>query len=569
MSSKAATAKRGPGRPSTKAQSIKRAPVKPKLPPIGIKTTTPPPVVDDLLFPEVSTDIAPATPFVPNSFHQTEDDDTTTYVNPLDDSYMFHHQDAPLHTPALYPFMNDDTNLPPLTEAQIQESEDILHELIRKSAEHPTSSPPQQEESDSDDDDNSQSDDDQQQEESSDESDEEEYVPPPPLPPSKPSKSVAASSSSSSSRKRIQRQPDIETKETDGKAPKRQRQSKPRVPFTKAIPDEEGQFEFIQFCAEHPVFFDLIRKKFPGLTDAVYKEQPDLAKHMKSSRRIQAVTKQENSKTKFPLPSFFKHTPNKLWKNFTDHEGNPLWNEEEPEEALNRLCPRLFSRFSSCERLPVFQRKMTETLTPRFFELLSKHMFQLKYQSSTDGPTSDRLKMLYLNRNGSDILPITPILNNITNFQQYVDYCNALSSHPEMKELSTLLSAFLISLRAIIPQGFSQATLMYLNQGHKGCDELRKVLHPSPYTFIALPFPDASASKKPNVNLRFRCEYGDHRQFTFKSTADQSNEDEKKLRAIEFNVAYHVLPFFNGAVTDFGSELTTSLNAPVLVIAFQ
>lgn len=519
------TAKRAPGRPATSAAK----PIKKVAPPaVKPRATAHLPVTEDLIFPELPTDIAPATPFIPTG--QYEPVIQGTFDDQNADVYDYVNQHTPLRTPAVFPFMDDTQELPELTPSQVEESNQIVHQLLRQSNQQ------------------------QQQPEEDSESEQEEEEQPKPAP----------------SRKRAQRQEKEQDQEEPSDKPKRARTAKPRVPFTQALPDEESQLEYIDFCASRPEFFDLMRTKLPGLSAAVYKEYPELARQMRSTRASRAASSSSSSGS-FPLTSFFKYTTNEYWRNFSI-AGDPLWEEQDPDKLPDH-CPQGFAPFLGCDRLPVFEKRISGSLTASFCSLLSKHFFQLKFQSNEDGPIADRAKMLILNRNGTDARPITPVLNNITNFDDCLAHCTALAATPDAKLIARHLDALLEGLLSVIPTGFSQATLVLLNEQHHGFSELKKVLHPSPYTFVALPFPSPTASRSkqgPNHRLRFQCEYGDGRRFTFlRSPAESEKKEGNAYRSIELWKAYHVLPFFNGAVTSWGSELSTNFDTPILLVMVQ
>lgn len=547
MSARNTTAKRPVGRPpaaKSAAKPIKKvaAPAPAPRSKTVVRPAPPPPPPpaqlnnDDLFFPELPTDMAPATPFIPagpcdpviNGTFDEQNADVYDYVN----------QHTPLRTPALYPFLDDTQDLPEITSSQIEESNQLVEELIRKS-----NSPPVQQQQSVHDDDEDQSDEEEQEEEQ---------------PEKKPEPS----------RKRNQRK---ETEEEEPKSDaKRPRTVKPRPHFEQAIPDEQARYELCCLCRENPEFYERIRLRFIGLTQAYHDYFPEEAKRRNRSRRP-GSSASSSSSTSFPRPRSLIYTHDEFWKNFS-LTGNPLWDENDPEK-LEELCPERFSRFSGCERLPVFERNVIGAPNGRFFSLVAKHLFQLQHRSNEAGPISDRAKMLFINRNDSTIRPILPILSNIINFDECVAHSNTLSTHPEIRQIAQMADAYLDSLISVIPNGFSQMTLCLLNEQHNGFNELKKVLHPTPYTFIALPFPSSTASRSPhgpNHRLRFQCEYGDDRQFTFLRSAEESDRKEgNQYRSIQLGTAYHVLPFFNGAVTTWGSELSTNFDTPILLIMVQ
>lgn len=542
---------------------------------------------DELIFPELPDNYAPTTPFIP----------PPSYVDPIDEAFLNANQynvPFPPRTPAPLPFMDDSAELPPISSQQLAESEAVLGELLRKSGQEspahavvepnkntapqkrrwkPTGRPPgrpkktetaasslssppsrkrrirrsaappppEPESDDNDDDNHSQSDNSDAYSENDNDNDHDQHT--------------------------------TQQQQKDHQPPaKRQRKTTPRIPFRDLFADEDDRQLIIDLCASNIRYFNLIKTKMPGLSEDVNQAYPGFNRQVRKHAGLEATIAHAASSDDpfFPMPSVFRHTPNQFWKNYDPNkEKHALWLEQDPA-ALDDLCPKHFEPFAHCDRLPVFQRQMPDSLPDSFFSLLNRHLFQLVYRPGPSATKSNRGKMLYLNRNGpTNKLPITPFLNNIINIDECVQYSNQIASSPDTKLILRDLDAYLRPLRDLYPTGFNQATLFLLSLHEKGTDALKRLVHTHPYTLIALPFPDPNAAAKGfNHKLRFSAEYGDNREFTFLDEGDDPHKLHE-YRSIELGVAYHVVPLFNGLVTSLASEITTKLNCPVLLIMVQ
>lgn len=356
---------------------------------------------------------------------------------------------------------------------------------------------------------------------------------------------------------------------------KAQPKKKPRVSIQQAIPDEKNLTDFIVALVKYPTILDAIRLKFPGVSELCYQVDPSIKKITSKGTRRPTIA--DAAAASSSSSSSSSSTTKKRARRYSP-EDSEYWDLS--LDDLSDYCPKSFTPFlGGKHQLPVFEHKMGHILPARFYQLVMNYARPLIFQAKPTEPPSERAKMLLFTKDPTgETRPILPPLKNIINIDECLQFFPQFAKSDAGKELVEICSRYIQEIRHAFPNGWKTITLYVLPKNMIGRHIFHDVTADRPYVFVSIPLEEQErdGDYKGNRNMRITVKSHGKDYDWLEPVDDESalsnrdrikrNNDIKKMRTLETDIAFNIYPAFAETETTIGSEISCNLSTGTIAM---